>query len=272
MGGAPLGCNTTQQDVDSGLNIAIQDMMTKRTPQQRAMEAIQSDDPDHRRKLLTEVLKSSSVRSEWAVKVFATIAKTDPEPQVRCMAIKGLRRSADDRVIEPILMILNQKDYPKVMPAPPEVRWDATEVLSLMSDLGAIPVEHQDWAKRTLIRLATEDTDRNVRIFATHALGNFFGPDVPLVLLQALEDRDFAVRYEAERALRKLTGENHNYDTDEWRSWLSQHRDIASTRPTSQPDEIGAEQAETKNFWEKTREGTRSLFLQWQGERKEGTE
>jgi len=266
------GCGKSQADIDSAVNTKIQEWMTRRTPQQRAMEAIQSDDPDDRRKLLSDVLKSNQARSEWAVKVFATIAKTDPDPQVRCMAIKGLRRSADDRVVEPLLMILNHKDHPKVAPPTPEVRWDATEVLSFMSDFGGVPVEHRDEVRRTLLRLVTEDSDRNVRICAAHGLGNYPSLDVLSVLIQVLEDRDFAVRYEAAKSLRKLTGQDYEYDADAWRAWLAAHRTLPTTSPEGQEPEVMGDRAAPKNLWERTKEGTRNLFLMWQGERKEGTE
>jgi HEAT repeat protein len=268
VAGGPSACNKSQSDIDSAINVKLQEMMTKRTPQQRAMEAIQSEDPDQRRKLLQDVLKSKMATAEWAVKVFATIAKTDPDPQVRCMAIKGLRRSADDRVAEPLLMILNHKEYPKVTPPPPEVRWDATEVLMFMSDMGSIPAEHQDWARRTLLKLATEDPDRNVRICATHALGDYPNQDVLPILLQALEDRDFAVRYEAERALQKLTGERHDYDVDGWRAWLAQQKVPLATQPVEQGSEMLGNHRPNKNLLDRTRD----LFLMWQEDKKEGTE
>lgn len=267
-------CGKSQADIDSAINTKIQELLTKRTPQQRAIEAIQTEDADQRRKLLTDVLKSNQATSEWAVKVFASIAKTDPDPQVRCMAIKGLRRASDERVVEPLLMILNQKDFPKVAPAPPEVRWDATEVISYMSDFGSIPVDKRDWARKTLIRLVTEDPDRNVRICAAHGLGNYPSPDALTILVQAVEDRDFAVRYEAERSLEKLTGQRQNYDADAWRTWLAEHGDaITTTRPEGQIEDTAWQNPPAqKNLWERTRDGTRDLFLLWQGERKEGTE
>lgn len=232
------GCGKSQADVDSSINTAIQEMMVKRTPQQRAIEALQTDNPDERRKLLQKVLKDKRATAEWAVKVFASVAKTDPDPQVRCMAIKGLRQSADSRVAEPLLMILNHKDFPKkVTPPPNEVRWDATEVLAHIADLGEIPDEHWDWSRRTFIRLVTDDPDRNVRICAAQGLRNYPHPGTLSALTRALEGQDFAIRHEAEGSLETLTGRRFDYDADAWREWIEKNPNpfLPSDR---EPDEL----------------------------------
>ncbi|MBN1344774.1 MAG: HEAT repeat domain-containing protein [Phycisphaerae bacterium] len=270
---AAVGCGKSQQDIDSSMNSFVQDMMVKRTPQQRAIEALQTDNPDERRKLLAKVLKDKQATSEWAVKIFASVAKIDTDPQVRCMAIKGLRRSADERAAEPILMILNHKDFPnKVVPPTDPVRWDATEVLAYMSDFNEIPPEHRDWARRTLIRLVTDDPDRHVRIYAARGLGNYPNRGALTALIRALEDPDFHVRYSAENSLEKLTGYRHNRDPDLWRDWAEK-----TENPFVKPEEADAQDALTdapppKNMWQKTVEGTRNLFLMWQGDAKESPE
>ncbi len=243
--GGGAACSKSQAEVDAGINQFIQDLLVKRTPQQRAIEALQTENADERRKRIRDVLKSKESRSEWAVKVFASVAKIDTDPQVRCMAIKGLRQSADRRVAEPLLMILNHKDFPKqVAPPQPEVRWDATEVLAFLSDLGEIPEEHRAWAQRTLVRLVTDDPDRNVRICAAQGLRNFPDPDVLTALVRALEDDDFAIRYAAEGSLERLTGQRFDYDPDAWREWIGNVEDpfavFAESAPEAPPIESPA--------------------------------
>jgi len=222
---AAAGCNKSQADVDSAINTTIQEMMVKRTPQQRLVEALQTENADERREELRKVVKDKQATAEWAVKVFSLVARTDQDPQVRCIAIKGLRRSADERVVEPLLMILNHKEYPeKVAPPAPEVRWEATEVVCYMSNYGDIPEGHWDWARRTLVRLVTDDPERHVRIYAAQGLGNYPHATVLTALIRALEEKDFAVRNEAEKSLQKLTGQSHDYDADAWREWLAGHQ------------------------------------------------
>jgi hypothetical protein len=247
--------------------------MVKRTPQQRAIEALQTDNPDERRKLLRKVLQDDQATSEWAVKIFSSVAKIDTDPQVRCMAIKGLRRSADERAAEPLLMILNHKEYPnKVVPPPAPVRWDATEVIAHMAEFDEIPDEHRDWARRTLIRLVTDDPERHVRIYAAKGLGNFPNRSVLTALIRALDDRDFHVQYSAENSLERLTGQRHKRDPDLWREWAEKTED-----PFVRPEEIDPLDSLTdapseKSMWQKTVEGTRNLFLMWQGDAKESPE
>jgi HEAT repeat protein len=229
-----IGCGKTQADVDSGINSFVQKLLVKRTPQQRAIEALQTENADDRRKYLRDVLKDDQATAEWAVKVFASVAKTDPDPQVRCLAIKGLRKAADDRVIEPLMMILNQKEFPaKVTPPQPVVRWEATEVVAFMLDLGEVPEEHRGWATETLIRLLGGDSDRNVRIEAARGLGNCHDDRAINALVRALEmdESDFGICQTVERSLEKLTGERHEYDADLWREWLAKRKEASTSQP-----------------------------------------
>lgn len=238
---ASFGCKQNQAEIDSTVNTWIQEMLVKRTPQQRAIEALQAENPDERRKSLRAVVKNDKAGDEWAVKIFSSVAENDPDPQVRCMAIKGLRRSADERAVEPLLRVLNHKDFPrKVRPPSDDVRWDATEVLAYISKLRNVPQEHIDWARRTLIRLVTEDPSRNVRICAARGLGSYRHADALTALVRTLEDRDFAVQYEAENSLERLTGRRHNYDADVWRAWLAKTDDPFSDSPDDAPENVGA--------------------------------
>ncbi len=242
LAGAP-GCQKNQAEIDSTVNTWIQDMLVKRTPQQRAIEALQAENPDERRKSLRAVVKNDKAGEEWAVKIFASVAENDPDPQVRCMAIKGLRRSADERAVEPLLRVLNYKDFPrKVRPPSDDVRWDATEVLAYVSKLRNVPTEHADWARRTLIRLVTDDSSRNVRICAARGLGCYRHPDALTALVQALEDRDFAVQYQAENSLERLTGRRHNRDADVWRAWLAKTDDPFGDTQDEGPENVRAEE------------------------------
>ncbi len=244
-----MGCGKSQADIDSSINTTIQEMMVKRTPQQRAMEALQTENADQRRTLLRKVLESKRATSEWAVRIFALVARTDPDSQVRCLAIKGLRRTADERCAEPLLMILNHKDHPKkVSPPTPEVRWDATEVLGYMSGFGAVPEEHRDRARRTLVRLVGGDPDRNVRIEAARGLAYYPDASVLTALIQALEDRDFAVRYEAEKSLEELTGQRHDYDPDAWRAWLGPNLERFKPGVEDEPGRAMIDESSSENL------------------------
>lgn len=242
---ASAGCNTNQADVDARVNAFVQDMLIKRTPQQRAIEALQADNPDDRRKQFEKIVGEQVASAEWAVKLFASVARTDRDAQVRCIAIKGLRQAGDERVVEPLLMILNHREFPeKVVPPQPEVRWEATEAIQHMSELDAIPKERREWAQRTLVRLVTEDPDRNVRIWAARGLGNYPHPDVLTALIRALEvnANDFGVRYEAENSLERLTGRRNNYDPDAWREWLAKNPDPFVKPDAEDVEELGTGQ------------------------------
>jgi len=253
---------------DAQLDAGVKSLFNRRSPGQELFVALQEDDPDRRRQAVRAIAKGDVVAQQWAVKAFETIARTDPDPQVRCAAIRALGRSGDAGAVGPLLMILNWREHPSRVPYPPdeEVRWDATAVLANLAGWGLMADQDQPQVRGTFTRLLQEDEDRNVRLEAARGLGCLGADRTTLdVLVAALSDRDFGVVYESEQSLIKLTGMTFDYDPQAWTDWLGKTPDpfaLAGHTPT-------ALMPERLSWWQRGVQGVRRTIIAWQGERKE---
>lgn len=95
------------------------------------------------------------------------------------------------------------------------------------------------WGKRgdvgataVLSQVLSGDDDPDVRLTAIEALGQCRDPAAVAALGPALEDRDPAMQYRAVLALRDLTGEDFGNDVDRWRQYV-QGEVPAETPPDS---------------------------------------
>jgi HEAT repeat protein len=95
---------------------------------------------------------------------------------------------------------LNDKDA--------QVRLKAVEAWSQRPVGEAIPV---------LADTLASDTDIDIRLAATEALGKFRDPAAVRPLSVALEDTDPALQYRAVESLREITGREFGSDLDAWR-------------------------------------------------------
>jgi HEAT repeat protein len=256
------GCTDVQLDA------GVKSLFNRRSPGQELFVALQEDDADRRREAVRAIARSDVVAQQWAVKAFDTIARTDPDPQVRCAAIRALGRTGDPGAVEPLLMILNWQEHPDRVPYPPdgEVRWDATAVLANLAGWALAAEQDQPGARSTFARLLKEDENRNVRLEAARGLGCLDADRSTLdVLVGGLSDRDFGVVYECEQSLIKLTGMTFEYDPQAWTDWLSSTSDpfaLAGQTPTTL-------MPERQTWWQRGVQGVRRTIIAWQGERKE---
>jgi len=253
---------------DAQLDAGVKSLFNRRSPGQELFVALQEDDPDRRRQAVRAIARSDVVAQQWAIKAFETIARTDPDPQVRCAAIRALGRSGDSTAVAPLLMILNWRDDPTRVPYPPddEVRWDATAVLANLAGWQLVTDQDEPQARSTFARLLQEDENRNVRLEAARGTGCLSADRAALdVLVTGLTDRDFGVVYECERSLIKLTGMTFDYDPQAWTDWLGRTSDpfaLAGHTPTTL-------MPERRNWWQRGVQGVRRTIIAWQGERKE---
>lgn len=79
------------------------------------------------------------------------------------------------------------------------------------------------------------DTDVDVRLAATRALGSFPGDDALNALSLALADSNPAVQYRATESLTLVTGENFGANVSAWQSFISNRND---TRVASKPSDF----------------------------------
>ncbi|MFA5866302.1 MAG: HEAT repeat domain-containing protein [Phycisphaerae bacterium] len=226
----------------------------KNTPQESAVYALKSSDSDIRYKTLVELANSKAIKDDWAVKAMTIVARTDPSPSVRALAIHNLGRVGDKRVL-PTLIEAFEDDDARVRI---ESAWATTQV-----DIFAKGTEEkiiQD-AKKVLVKTLAEDSSIDVRLNSAKALGQFKDHDVLLALIAALKDAEFVVRHESERSLIRLTGITFQGNVDRWLAWTQQTKDHFKNA-----GQIPPQLAEPKrNIFQQSRENLYLFYLDWQG-------
>jgi HEAT repeat protein len=204
----------------------------RRSPQQEMLRALEAEDPDVRRQALTRVVESDQVTSDWAFDGLDAVARTDPDSQVRCTAIAGLRRCGRPEAVETLLQILHADRHPdRVAPPDAIVRCEAVNALSRLCAAGRADEQCRSAACETLISLLTGDADRHVRLSAADGLSAFRDPRVLPVLVGSLRDRDFGVAFAARKSLVALTGMEFGYDPPAWQQWLDQTAEPFTNAP-----------------------------------------
>ncbi len=230
----------------------------RRSPQQAAVVALKSDNPDKRYKALREIAKSKSFKDEWAVTTLEVIARTDPNASIRALAVRTLGRVGDARVLKALADALND---PSV-----RVRSEAAWAISQLnfSTIKASP-EILSKLKENLKLTLTSDEELDVRINSAKALGQFKEQDVLFALISALKDKEFAVRYQAEKSLVKLTGRTFYGNADKWIAWLRQTKNPFEYAGTIPPELVKPK----LNPWQRMREKMYRFYLDWQGPAKQ---
>ncbi len=189
--------------------------------------ALEGETADERRRGVNGLASGKDASSEWVVKVFDTVARTDTDPMVRSAALRGLSRSAGAGSIPTAIRILNSTTtrYRDVRPAPAVVRWEAARLLLDIVDGYAYDESQRSKIVDVLLDRLRNDPDRNVRLACIDAVAYFAQRPIPSVLIDVMESDDFAVRHAAEQALIALTGVTQHHDPDAWRAWLADQDD-----------------------------------------------
>jgi HEAT repeat protein len=208
----------------------------RRSAQQQMVLALETTDPDVRREATVAVATSNAVANDWAIDGLGAIARTDPDPQVRCVAITGLSRSGRGEAVDVLLLILHADQHPdRVAPPGPPVRRSSIEGLSALFAAGAAGAEQCRAVCQTVASLLANDTNRNVRLAAARALGALPDPAVLPVLIAALRDADFGVANASSSSLWQLTGMDFRYDVDAWQAWLAETSEPFANAPPPEP-------------------------------------
>ncbi|MBI4581352.1 MAG: HEAT repeat domain-containing protein [Planctomycetes bacterium] len=212
----------------------------RRTAEQNYAAALDAGNADIRRDAVVRIGEAGYYASDEAYAVLDAAARTDPAPQVRCIAIRTLGRYGDERPVRTMLTILMSAGPGGEALAPTDdVRWEAARALLELHRGGRLTAQEQDSACGLYLQFLREDRSRNVRIVATQALGAFKERRVLAPLIGALRNEDFMIADTAERSLMALTGTTHDYDADAWTKWLEATADpfahagepVATTQP-----------------------------------------
>ncbi len=255
------GCGGNEAKFDTTLDAAVKKIFKpRRTPQQHMIIAVSDSDPDMRRDAAAKVAESEKCDQEWAIKGFIAIALLETDSQARCVAIRALGRTGDQRAVETCLKILNYRRHPPAEVHPPDdlCRWDATEALAELAG-GPLTDELRAEVLETFLDRLRSDPDRHVRIAAARGLRHFYEPSAIRGLIAGLRDEDFAVVHECENSLAWLTGVTHECDPYRWEQWLEENQDEAFTQAGALPD---SRKPPYNGRWGKLKYDTKQFF-QW---------
>jgi hypothetical protein len=208
--------------------------------------ALEAPGADDRRKGITGLAASRDGHSDWAMKVYDTVARTDRDSMVRCAAIRAMLPAAGTGQVPTLINVLESsaRKIPDCRAASGPVRWEAAKVLlAVVRDYKYQESERPQIVKTLLDRVA-RDSDRNVRLTVIETLAYFAEAPVPTALVDAMEEEDFAVQYAAEQSLIALTGETHDHDAKAWRKWLAETKD-----PFAKAGEIPKGASAKRSVW-----------------------
>jgi hypothetical protein len=232
--------------------------LTKRTPQEATLVALNSKNADDRYRGLVDLEKSKALKANWAVKAMTVIVRTDASSSVRALAVHNLAR-VDDIRSWPVLVEAMTDEADRVRF---EAAWGLSESHLVFSDeTRGIMAD----AEKTLIRAMSSDTSVDVRLNSAKTLGQFQTKSALTGLITSLKDPDYAIRYEAEHSLIRLTGRTFKGDSKKWLNWLAATKDPFADAGKTPPELVPPKH----NFFERTRDSVRRFYDEWQGPAKQ---
>jgi hypothetical protein len=172
----------------------------------KATRQMQEDrSSDARRRGINDLLRWDFAHNPPYLLRYREIARNDPDPYVRSVAIRALNRCRDADSRPTYVAGLSDNS--------PLVRLESVKALVNLPDPSAA---------EGLIRLVTKaDEDRDVRIAAADALGSYRRLEVARALTPRLAEHDFSVAWQARRSLRRLTGRDFRYDEAAWLEYIT---------------------------------------------------
>ncbi len=231
------------------------------TPQRAVLLALQEASPDARRQYLRGLIKRKELKQDWAVKALDVIARTDADPQVRCIAIQGLGQSGRPEAVDTALAILDPKTTTRpVRTGEDDVRLDCLNLMLAHLQGGRFPAEKMDAARQVMLKAAADDQNPQARMAGLRGLRYFPDPEVLRLLVNTLRESSFGLQFEAEMSLRCLTGHVGDFEAGSWEKWLAVNQD-----PFSGRNAYAEMQRSQDTFWRRTGEMVNEVWAAWQG-------
>jgi hypothetical protein len=164
--------------------------------------------PDERREGIIRLADRPYGRKEPYTTRYQQIAQFDSDWLVRATAIRMLNRSRDASATPIFIKALEDPS--------PVVRVEAAKALKNMPSPDAV---------QPLLRLVGDNNqDRDVRIWAAAALGNYRTQEVARGLTSQLGSREFSIAWESRRSLIAITGTDLRYDREAWIEYLDKEK------------------------------------------------
>jgi hypothetical protein len=234
------------------------------TPQRAVLYALQDENPDARRRYLRALINRKELKQDWAVKALDVIARTDVDPQVRCIAIQGLARSERMEAVGTAVAILNPKTTTRPVRAGEEdVRLDCLNLLIAWLQAGKIPQDRMETIREIFLKAAADEQALQVRMAGVRGLRYLPDANALKVLLTAMRESSFGLQYEAEMSMRCLTGHVGNFEAKDWETWLAGAKD-----PFARRNAYAQEQRSQDTFWRRSGEAVNEMWTAWQGSSK----
>ncbi|HRK32831.1 MAG TPA: HEAT repeat domain-containing protein [Tepidisphaeraceae bacterium] len=204
--GVVAGCSTSKVRNDFGDFLGrAGDLITGNTPTAAATRMEDQYFPDERREGINRLSARSFGRGEPYTTRYQQIAQTDSNFLVRATALRALNRSRDASATPLFIQGLSDPQL--------RVRLESVKALANVPDEAAIP--------RLLQMAADTREDRDVRIAAADALRNYQRVEVARGLISLLNQRDFAIAWQARQSLVGLTRADFKYDEGAWLGLLA---------------------------------------------------
>jgi hypothetical protein len=192
-------------------------IVLKTTPQQRLVWALGDPDADVRRTSLNKLADSDPVEegNPLFISSLVTIAQNDPNPHVRCAALRTLAASpARGELLKTAIELAKDADG--------RVRRDACETIVLLLEEGEISDDRLPDLETVFQQRLSNEDDAEVRIVACRGLSRFKSRQTLLTLISVLDERNFSIVYHAEAALVRLTGLTFGGDWERWKQWYEE--------------------------------------------------
>lgn len=175
--------------------------------------AFDPNSADRRREGITALSSRSWGLEEPYLKGYATLLSSDDDAMVRSAAVRALGKAGVMKYQPEVIAALNDPSA--------AVRWDAAVALD------SLPGEE---AIAPLCRHAESDEAMDVRASSARALRHYRTPETIAALKDALDDREFTVRYQARQSLISLVGYDYGYYPQDWPD------DVLTRTPPGQAD------------------------------------
>lgn len=230
-----IGCAALLAGCSETADSTFKQIVYRPTPDCAVLYALQDENPDARRRYLRGLIDRKELKQDWAVKAFNVIARTDADPQVRCVAVQGLAQSQRPEAVDTAVAILDPRTTTRpVRSGQDEVRLDCMNLLLEYLQANRVPQARMDAVRQIVLKAAGDDQDHQVRMAAVRGLRYFPGAESLKVLVTTLRESDFGLQFEAEMSLRHMTGHVGTFDADPWDKWLAAAKDpYAGRMPTS---------------------------------------
>jgi HEAT repeat protein len=185
---------------------------------------------DARREAIQELNNPVDLSDKQVIGALADVARTDPNPAVRCTAIRALGNSSQPEAAGALAILSTAVTSSRPTTEWADVRADVFGQLVKLAEAGHADDRTLASALDPSVVTVTKDPARDARIAATRLLGFIRDSKAVETLVGILQQRDFGVVYEAERSLQRLTGQSFQHNAEAWKSRLA-----ATPQPLSQP-------------------------------------